>query len=31
MYQVIWDLFVTEFGRQPNSEAELEAYSELAD
>jgi hypothetical protein len=29
MMQVIWDLFVKEMGRQPNSMEELEAYSEL--
>jgi len=29
MMQVIWDLFVKEMGRQPNSMEELEEYSEL--
>jgi hypothetical protein len=29
MMQVIWDLFVKEHGRQPNSMEELEEYSEL--
>lgn len=29
MMQVLWDLFVKEFGRQPDSMEELEAYSEL--
>lgn len=31
MMQVLWDLFVKEYGRQPDSMEELEAYSELAD
>ncbi len=31
MIEVLWDLFVKEMGRQPDSMEELEAYSELAD
>jgi hypothetical protein len=29
MIEVLWDLFTKEFGRQPESMEELEAYSEL--
>lgn len=30
MMGLLWDLFVKEYGREPNSMAELEAYSELS-
>jgi|APGre2960657404_1045060.scaffolds.fasta_scaffold26906_3 hypothetical protein len=29
MMGLLWDLFVKEYGREPNSMEELEAYSEL--
>lgn len=30
MMGLLWNLFVKEYGREPNSMEELEAYSELS-